>query len=125
MSVLSTIGKDIKKIFTWIGSASGQKTIATAGEIVVAIDPALSGVVDLAENYIKQAFTIESVAVAASAQTGSGAQKLAAVIAAVTPSALQYAQQAGAPAPTAAQIEAQANAIVAFLNALPAAAAAA
>lgn len=119
MSVLSTVGKDIKKVFSWIGSPAGQNVIATAGAVVEAIDPALTGAVNLAEHYIKQAFTIESLAVGAAAQTGTGTQKLAAVIAAVTPSALQYAQQAGAPAPTAEQIQTQANAIVMFLNALP------
>ena len=48
-------------------------------------------------------------------------QKSEAVVAAVTPAVIEYAQAAGLPAPTAAEITAAANGIVAFLNALNAA----
>jgi hypothetical protein len=120
-SVLETVGADIKKVFSWVGSPAGQAVIKDAGAVVVAVDPALSGIVTLAENYITQAFTVESLAAGAGEQNGTGVQKLAAVVAAVTPTALAYAAQAGLPTPTAADIQNQANAIVAFLNAIPAA----
>lgn len=118
-SVLSAIGSDIKKIFSWIGSPTGQAVITDAGAVLEAVDPGLTGLVNLAETYIKQAFTVESLAAGAAAQTGSGTQKLAAVVAAVTPAALQYALASGLPAPTEIEIQAQVNAIVAFLNAIP------
>ena len=117
MSVLSTVGKDIKKVFAWIGSPQGQATIQTGGAVVEAIAPALTGIVTLAEGWIKNAFTVESLAVAAAAQNGTSAQKAAAVMQNMTPAVLQYAQQAGLPKPTAEQIQAANNAIVAFLNA--------
>jgi len=119
-SVLSTFGKDVKKVFAWIGSPAGQATIQTGGAVVEAIDPALTGIVTLAEGWIKNAFTVESLAVAAAQQNGTSTQKAAAVMQSMTPAVLQYAQQAGLPAPTAAQIQAANNAIVAFLNAFAA-----
>jgi hypothetical protein len=119
-SVLAAIGGDVKKVFAWIGSPAGQASISAVEATAVAIDPALSGLFSLANTYIAEAVKTEALAAGAAAQTGTGAQKLSAVIAAVTPAALQYATQAKLPAPTAAEISTAANGIVAFLNAFSA-----
>jgi hypothetical protein len=57
---------------------------------------------------------------AAEGAKGAGAQKLAAVIAAVTPYAISSLEKGGVPTPTMAQVTAYVNAVVASLNALPA-----
>ena len=117
-SVLSTFGGDVKKIFAWVGSPKGQAVVAAgeaAGETVV---PSLDGLINLANTYITEAFKVEALATGAGTQNGTGTQKLAAVTAAVTPTVLAYAQQAGLATPTATEIGNAANGIVAFLNAL-------
>ena len=68
-------------------------------------------------------FTVQQAALAETAAEGAkgaGAQKLAAVIAAVLPYAASALKADGVPEPTEAQIEAYVNAVVASLNALPA-----
>lgn len=115
-SILKTIGSDVKRVFTWIGSPAGQTTITTAGAVVEAVDPGLTGIVTLAETWIKNAFTVEALATAAASQHGTGVQKAAAVMQQVMPAVLQYAKSAGLPNPDAAQIQNANNAIVAFLN---------
>ena len=61
-----------------------------------------------------------ALAAASGAGSGSGPQKLAAVVSATTPDVLAFCQQHGLATPTAEQIQAMVNASVAFLNALPA-----
>ena len=116
-SVLSTIGKDIKGVFAWIGSPAGQATLSAGEATVEAVYPPATGLINLANTYITEAVKTEALAAAAGSQNGTGVQKLAAVTQAVTPSVLLYAQQAGLAAPTSSQIQAAANGIVAFLNA--------
>jgi hypothetical protein len=112
MSFLSTIGKDFKSVFAWLGSAKGQAVVSTAGAVVEAIDPGLTGIVTLAEQWITKAIATESLAAAAGQQTGSGAQKAAAVLSAMEPVVAEYF-----PAATQAELAAANTAIVAFLNA--------
>lgn len=112
MSFLSTIGKDIKGVFSWLGSAKGQAVVQEAGQVVSAIDPALSGIVTLAEGWITKAIAYEALAVAAGSTPGSDTQKAAAVISEMGPVVAQYF-----PAATAAQLNNANTAIVAFLNA--------
>ena len=118
MSFLSTVGADIKKVFAWIGSPKGQTVVATAEGVVAAIDPALDGVITLANTWIKEAVTVESLSAAAGAQTGSGPQKAAAVISSITPQVLSFCAANNLPIPGATQIAAANTALVAFLNAL-------
>jgi hypothetical protein len=66
----------------------------------------------------------EAEALAAGAQNGTGPQKLAAVTAAVEGAFNTYAQTNGLAVPDAKVIENAVNGVVAFLNALPAPAAA-
>lgn len=113
MSFLSTIGKDIKGVFSWLGSSKGQTVIQTAGAVVVAIDPALAGIVSLTESWITKVISTEALAVAAGQQSGSSATKAAAVLNAMQPEITKYF-----PNSTAAQLQDANTALVAFLNAL-------
>ena len=117
-SVLSTIGADVKKVFAYITSPQGQAVIATGEAAVIAIDPALAGLFAVANTTLTEVIKVESLAAAAGSQTGTGPQKLTAVVSAVTPQVLAYAQQNGLASPTSASIEAAVNGVVAFANAL-------
>jgi hypothetical protein len=117
-SVLETIGADVKKVFAYVGSPQGQALITAGESVAETAFPEITGLVNLANTYITESLKTEALAAGAAQQNGTGTQKLAAVIAAVTPTALAYAQQNKLPTPTAAQIQAGANGIVSFLNAL-------
>ena len=119
-SILQTIGKDAKSVFSWVGSAKGQAVIGAGEAAIEGVAPALTGVINLANTYITEAVKTEALAAAAGTQNGTGVQKLVAVTSAVTPQVLAYAVAAGLPTPTASQISAAANGIVAFLNAFEA-----
>lgn len=112
-TILSDIGNGLKKFFN---VADG---IAKAAEPIV--DVAFPGIAILYNTTVTEVGNAEAAAIAAGAQSGSGAQKLAAVVAAVTPYFTQYSSQNGLPAPTSAVITNYVNAVVASLNAIPAA----
>jgi|HubBroStandDraft_5_1064220.scaffolds.fasta_scaffold450484_1 hypothetical protein len=111
-SILSDIGNAFKKIFS-VGVA-----VATAAEPFV--DTLFPGVSALFNAVAAEAAKIEASAVAAGAQSGTGAQKLAAVTAAVEGAFNTYAQQNGLALPSTTVVENAVNGVVAFLNALPA-----
>lgn len=117
MSFLSFLGKDVKAVFNWLGSAKGQPTLSTGEAVIESVYPPATGIINLANTWITEAVKEETLATAAGVQTGSGVQKSAAVISAVTPSILTFAKQNGLGTPTAEQIQNANNAIVAFLNA--------
>jgi hypothetical protein len=117
-SVLDTIGGDAKKVFAFLGSQPGQAVISTGEAVVEAVDPALTGLITLFNTYLTEALKVQTIATAAGAQTGLGVQKLTAVVTAVTPTVLAYAKTAGLATPTAEEIQNQANAAVAFVNAV-------
>lgn len=121
MSILSSIGSETKKVFEWIGSPKGQAIITTGEGIVEDIDPPLTGLINLANLGLAEIVKVEALAASASQQTGSGPLKLIAVTEALTPQILDYAQKNGLSTPTAAQIQAAINGLVAFGNALEAA----
>lgn len=106
---LQHVGGFFKSIFT------DAVKVAEAAEPVV--DIAFPAVASLYNFTVQQAALAET---AAEGAKGAGAQKLAAVIAAVTPYATAALKADGVSAPTEAQIEAYVNAVVASLNALPA-----
>jgi len=112
MSFLSAIGKDVKAVFTWLSSPKGVAVVQTAGAVVEAVDPALSGIVTLAESWITKAINYEALAVAAAGSADTSTQKAAAVISEMGPLVAQYF-----PAATQAEINNANTAIVAFLNA--------
>lgn len=111
-SILSDIGNGLKKFF---GVA---ETVAKDVEPI--IDVAFPGIAGLYSATVTEVGNAETAAIAAGAQNGSGPQKLAAVVAAITPAFQQYAAQTGLQAPTIATIENWVNAVVASLNAIPA-----
>jgi hypothetical protein len=123
-SILSTIGADAKKVFTWIGTAKGQSVITTGeavGEAVVdAVDPGLAALNPLIASWTQEIFKVEALSAAAGSQTGTGVQKAAAVTNVLTPAIVAFAEQNKLPALTAAQIDAANTALVSFLNALAA-----
>ena len=112
-SILSGIGNALKKIF---GVAV---TVAQAAEPIM--DIAFPGIATLYNLTVSEVAKAEGLAVAAGAQTGSGPQKLAMVIASIEPVFAEYATTTGIPdAAQAAAIENWVNAVVASLNAIPA-----
>lgn len=132
ISFLKSVGKDFTSVFSWLGSAKGQATVAgvetAATGITAIVNPGaaagLTGIEMLINAGIKSVVSIESLAAAAGQQSGTGAQKLAAVVSAVSPQTSSFLESIGVSNPTAAQVQqtttAIANGIVAILNALPA-----
>ncbi len=117
-SILQTIGKDVKEVFAWIGSPTGQKVIAIGEAGIEAVAPQLTGLITLANAGLTEVVKIEALGAAAAQQNGSGAQKLTAVVAAVTPTILAYAKANGLPQPTETEIQNAVNGLVAFANAI-------
>lgn len=112
-SILSDVGKGLKKFFSVVlGAAQVAEPI---------IDVAFPGLAVLYNATVNEAVKAEAAAIAAGQQNGTGAQKLALVIEAVTPQVVAFAAQNGLPAPTAATITNYVNAVVATLNAIPSA----
>lgn len=110
---LQHVGNFFRKLFT------GAAQAAVAAEPIV--DLAFPSIANL-YNFTAQQVSLAETA--AEGVSGTGAQKLAAVVAAVTPYATSILKADGVAAPTSAQIEAYVNAVVASINALPAPAAA-
>ena len=102
-SILSEVGTGLKKFF------SVAVTEATAVEPFV--DALFPGVAPLYNTGLAEVAKAESAAVAAGAQNGTGAQKLALVVQAVAAQFPQY---------TPAQLTTVINGVVAGLNAMPA-----
>lgn len=118
LSGLKVFGTDIEKAFAWFGSPTGQAIVGAGETFVEDAIPASIPVVNLFNAWAQKAYTIESLAAAASQATGTGAQKAALVISSVTPVVLQYAQADGLSPRTAAQIQTANNAAIAFINAM-------
>lgn len=123
MSGLKVFGTDVEKAFAWFGSPKGQAVVAAGESTVEALIPASVPIVNLFNVWAAKAYNIESLAVAAGKATGSGPDKAVAVLTAVTPDVLQYAQESGLSARTAAQIQTANSALVTFINAMTAPAA--
>ncbi len=111
MTFLQHVGNFFKTVFADVTH------VAVAVEPVV--DVAFPGIAPLYNATVQAIATAETAATAAGAASGSGAQKLAAVTAAIEPIAIAYLKGQGIQANTA-QIQAWTNAVVATLNALPA-----
>lgn len=109
ITFLNHVGSFLRKVFT------GATEVAQVAEPIV--DIAFPSVANLYNFTVQQASLAEA---AAEGSHSTGPQKLAAVVAAVTPYATQALKADGVPAPTDAQITAYVNAVVASLNALPA-----
>lgn len=118
LSGMKVFGTEIEKAFAWFGSAKGEAVVASGEAVVEAAIPASVPIVNLFNEWAAKAYSVESLAVAAGKATGTGADKAALVDAAIAPTVLQYAQDAGLSARTAAQITAANNAAIAFINAM-------
>lgn len=112
-SILSDIGNGFKKFFSIVVGA------AVVAEPIV--DTLFPGIAALYNTTVAAVANAEAAAVAASQQNGTGPQKLALVVTAVESAFNTYASANGLAAPTVATIENYVNAVVASLNAIPAA----
>jgi hypothetical protein len=119
MSFLSSIGKDFKAVFSFLGSTKGQADV-TAVEGVVETGATLAGVgapvtagINLINKWLTEIVKAETLAAAAEQQTGSGATKAAAVISVITPQVL-----AAFPGTTSTAIAEINTSLVAALNQL-------
>jgi len=111
-SILSAIGNGLKKFF---GIAVN---VAVAAEPI--IDVVFPGIATLYNLTVNEVAKAEAAAIAAGSQTGTGAQKLALVLQAITPAFQEYAKATGVPSSAeAATITAWINGVVATLNAIP------
>lgn len=124
MSFLSTVSKDAKVVWAWLTSSKGQAIIAggegvvEAGATALGIGAPVQAGIDLLNKWAAEIFKVEALSAAAAQQSGSGPQKAAAVLAAMTPEATSFATQNGLPAPTAASLNTINTALVTALNAL-------
>lgn len=114
-SILSAVGNGLKKFF---GVATEA---AVAAEPV--IDVVFPGIAPLYNLTVAEVVKAESAAIAAGQQNGTGPQKLALVVQAITPVFQEYAASTGIPwsAQQAQTITNWVNAVVASLNAIPSA----
>jgi hypothetical protein len=113
-SILSDIGSALKKFFS--------RAVTVAEAVAPIVDVAFPGIAGLYNAVVGEVANAETAAIAAGAQNGTGAQKLAAVLASPT---VQTAfatieQQLGVGKLTTEQQTAYINAVVATLNSLPA-----
>lgn len=84
MSFLSAIVKVPGAIFHWLSSDKGKAVVGAVETVAIGFGaPAI--VINLINSWLNKILTIEQVAEGAGAQSGTGAQKAAAVIAAITP----------------------------------------
>ena len=118
MSILSTIGKDVKGLLSWLGSPKGQAVVNAGEALVEDAFPAATGAINLANTWLVEIFKAEALGEAAGAATGTDTQKAAAVIASVTPSVLTFAKTQGLGTPTTANLQSANDALVTFLEAL-------
>lgn len=122
MSFLSTVGKDFKAVFAWLGSPKGQAVVQT-GEVVVedvatafGFGNVVQGGINLLNKWAGEAIKVETLAAAAGQQTGSGATKSSAVLSVMVPELAAYLQAQGI---TSSDVTSQANAInTALINLL-------
>lgn len=131
-SFLSVVGHDAASVFKWLGSSQGQATITAtegaAAAVTTAINPAagaaLVGIESLVNLGLKQVISIETTSVAAAQQSGTGAQKAAAVAAAVAPQVSSILKTLGASSPTSTEVQSistvVAGALATIANAFPA-----
>jgi len=115
-SFLKVFGSDVKKVFSWLTGPQAQTIITTGESIAIAIDPALAPILALVNVGIKEAIKIEGLASAAGQQSGTGAQKLAALVATLTPAIYSAAASLKVPIPDQQQVTEIANSVVTILN---------
>lgn len=112
-SILSDIGRGLKKFF--------DVAVKAAEVATPFVDVAFPGIGGLYTATVAAAAQAEAAAVAAGQQNGSGPQKLAMVVSAIEKQFNDYAAVNGISNVTVSMIENWVNAVVASLNAIPAA----
>jgi hypothetical protein len=112
-SILSDIGTGLKKFF------EGSVQTATVAEPLV--DVLFPGIAPLFNSVVTEVANAEAAAIAANAQSGSGAQKLAAAVQASESSFTAWANVNGYAVPDSTEIQTAVNAVVTFVNSLSAA----
>jgi hypothetical protein len=110
-SILGDIGKGLKKVFS-----VGVEAAVVAEPFVDVVFP---GVASLYNTTVKAVSNAEANAIAAGAQNGTGAQKLAFVVQSIESDMNAYLLANGLPVATPQVIENYVNAVVASLNAIP------
>jgi hypothetical protein len=120
-SVLDKIGSEAKEVFAFLTSTKGEAIVGAGEAAIETIVPGSAGLITIANNWLTEIVKSETLAAAAGQQTGTGTQKAALVLSAVTPQAIQFAQANGLPTPTAAQLQKANSALVDFANAFTAA----
>jgi hypothetical protein len=125
MSFLTTVGKDIKSVFSWLGSTKGQAVVQTAegAAEVVATAAGVGGPVaaglGLLNNWMGEAVKLQAMGEAAGATPASNPIKAAAVISTMEPELLSFLQANGyVTTNVGAQAASINTAAVALLNAL-------
>lgn len=131
---LSKFGQDLKigfkDVFGWLGSPQGRTAIVGAETAAVAIatplgaGPMVAGIEGLINAGVNSASTIESLAVQAGVQAGTGAQKAAAVATVIGANVEQFLESIGVKDATAQEVENLSTVIAGasadILNAIPA-----
>jgi len=119
-SFLSAAGHDFVKVFQYLGSPQGQKTIQVAEVAAVAagtvvggpgLGAAISGIELIINKGLKGVFNMEATAALLNAQSGTGIQKGIGVAAGLAPDVAQLLTDLGFTNPTLDQIEGIANVI--------------
>ena len=118
MSFLSTVGKDFKAVFTWLGSTTGQAVVGSVEAGVELAVPAITPAITLVNSWMAEAIKVETLANAAAASTGTGTQKAAAALSTMTPQVIAWASANGYAIPDSTQISAINAAVVNVLNLL-------
>ena len=118
MSFLSTVGKDFKAVFTWLGSTNGQAVVGSVEAGVEIAVPAITPAITLINSWMAEAIKVETLATAAASDTGTGTQKAAAALSTMTPQVIAWATVNGYSVPNSTQISAINSAVVNVLNLL-------
>lgn len=104
ISFVKKIGANFKSVFTWLSQPKVQNAVvageALAEAVADAIDPALTGLNPIINNWTQEIFKAESLAAAAGSADGTGEQKAAMVLNALTPQVVQFAEANKMPVPT-------------------------
>jgi hypothetical protein len=115
---LKVFGTDLEKAFAWFGSTQGQAIVQTGEGVLEAFLPVTIPAVNLFNQWATKAYNVEALASAAGQATGTGTDKAALALSTITPVIVQYAEEEGLSARTAAQITAANKAVIDFLNAM-------
>jgi hypothetical protein len=120
----TSLGGDIKKLFSWLSSPKGIQVAQAVEGAAEAVFPAADGVITLVNSWLTEIFKSQALATAAEATPGvtTNTAKAALVLSAVTPQAVQFAQQNGLPALAASDLNTVNTQLVNILNILSGAA---